>query len=466
MQNAVSGVVARQEVCKDRPTAASRRYYSAPSAPQLLSTISPVFGGLEVNSFRLDESVDAAEMADYCFNRVMDSWLDPKLKPRWWEAFFQHPLVFHRLSYSCGILQDVSNGRVIQYPRLVHRLKTIQIVNKQLGDIDNADPEPILLAITTLWRINTDKLAEKPVAPLIFSPHRRGASWVAVAGKLGGDDIHSRAMVELVNRVGGMSNFTTLPSLQETLTLGDVLHSSANASKPLFPPIWDVPLLLAVMDSALQPFSDDVEGRGFANRVPGGLPVGALTTLQRLSMIDKLLDNFSGRTASVSEDITLAQLGNALQHELLSLPPWQALDEKDQQSCYLVPYGICRITSMLYSNGVIFPIAPSARWLEKLLRQLRSLLETSNRSEWDQSTTPMLIWSLFIAGMAAYWTSHRAFLVTHLRSTLAMVSITSWDAAKPVLQEYLWRDDACEHGAAILWNIVQCKEQALDGGCS
>lgn len=453
-----SRMAIRRRTGLERPTAASRRWYSAPTVPR---TVSPVFGALEVESFDLSTPYDAADVADYIFNKVMNSWLPPVLKPTWFAAFFQHPLVFHCLSYSCGILQDVSCGRAIGRSRLVHRLKTIQIVNKQLGDIDKVDPEPILLAITTLWRINTDNLTEsrKAPPPLIFTPHRRSASWVALFGKLGGDDTHSRAMVELVNRVGGLNNFTTLPSLQETLALGDVLHSSANASKPLFPSIWDAESFVKALQPTLQTLADDVEGRGFRNQVPGGLPSGTLATLQKLSMVDKLLDNFSSRTVSQVEDVILATLGDAVQHELLSLPPWQFLEEQNRASCYLVTYEICRITSTLYSNAVIFPMAPNAAWLEKLLRQFRFLLETSNViSMWDGEMTPLLIWSLFIAGMAAFWTRHREFFVNHLRHVLAVARLTSWEDVEPVLHEFLWRDDACGQGAAILWNVIQPKE--------
>ncbi|KAF2162931.1 hypothetical protein M409DRAFT_26784 [Zasmidium cellare ATCC 36951] len=458
LPNPDSRLSIRQKSDKARPTTASRRWNSAPTIPQLSRTPSPVFGALKVGSFDLEQSHHAADIADYCFNKVMNSWLDPGLKPTWFAAFFEHPLVFHCLSYSCGILQDVSSGRPVQQARLVHRLKTIQLVNQQLGNIDNVDPEPILLAITTLWRINTDQMGGVRAAPLIFTPHRRSASWVALFGKLGGDDTHSRAMVELVNRVGGMSNFTTLPSLQETLALGDVLHSSANASKPLFPSIWDAQVFVKVLKPSLQTLAGDVEGRGFVNQVPGGLPADALATFERLSLVDKLLDDFSAKSVSLSNDIILATLGDAVQHELLSLPSWPSLNEDDRHGCYLATYEVCRITAILYSNSVIFPMAPDASWLEKLLKQLRLVLETSNMSMWDDDTLPMLVWSLFIAGMAAFWTRHRSFFVTHLRSTLVLAGVSSLEAVKAMIRVFLWRDDACGHGADMLWDLVRWKE--------
>ncbi|KAK4502270.1 hypothetical protein PRZ48_005695 [Zasmidium cellare] len=370
-QDSDSRLSIRRRDDKARPTATSRRWHSAPTVTVLSRTPFPVFGALRIGSFDLEKSHGAADIADYCFNTVMNSWLDPELKPVWFAAFFEHPLVFHSLSYSCGILQDVSNGRSIQPARLVHRLKTIQIVNQQLGNIENVDPEPILLAITTLWRINTDQLTLK---------------------------------------------------------------------------------------QSLEPLSEDVEGRGFVTQVPGALPTDALATLRRLSMVDKLLDDFSAKIVSLSDDIILATLGNSVQHELLSLLPWQSLSEDDRRGCYLVTYEVCRITAILYSNAVIFPMAPNASWLEKLLKQLRLVLETSNVSIWHGDTLQILIWSLFIAGMAAFWTRHRNFFVAHLRSTLKQAGLTSLEAVKAMIREFLWRDDGCGQGATILWDIVHPKE--------
>ena len=103
-------------------------------------------------------------------------------------------------------------------------------------------------------------------------------------------------------------------------------------------------------------------------------------------------------------------------------------------------------------------MAPNAAWLEKLLRQLRLVLETSNVSMWDGDTLPMLTWSLFIAGMAAYWTRHRDFFVSHLKSTLALAGVTSLEAVKAMIREFLWRDDACGQGAALSWDVVHPKE--------
>lgn len=178
------------EVLQALRIAAARRTQSAPRVPQ---TIAPAFGGVSIESFDLKDSAEAAAMACYTFTYVVDAWLDPAHKPAWVKAFFTSPLVYHSLSFSCGILQDVSSGRPIQTRRLFHKLKTIQGIHQQLGQVDKADTEPLMLAITTLWRINTDKIAQRNAVPLLFSPHVRSASWVAIFGTLGGDGSHANA---------------------------------------------------------------------------------------------------------------------------------------------------------------------------------------------------------------------------------------------------------------------------------
>lgn len=113
-----------------------------PSPSTVPYTVSPIFGGIAINSFSIEKpssSTQAAETASFCFNAVLDTWLDPKYKPAWVTAFFQHPLVFHCLSFSCGIMRDMTSNRPVQAERLVHCIKTIQLVNQQLDHLDHVD---------------------------------------------------------------------------------------------------------------------------------------------------------------------------------------------------------------------------------------------------------------------------------------------------------------------------------------
>lgn len=338
---------------------------------------------------------------------------------------------------------------------MIHHLKTIQLVNKQLDNLNTVDIEPILLAIITLWRVNFDTIIVRKEVPLLFKSHSRGQKWVLTAGKLGGDGSHAVALQHLVQRNGGLSNFKTLPSLQESIALADMLDSSSNASKPKFDSIWNPDSFMQQLEPALSKMLDDIEGNNFAHAVPGGLPAGILRTIQRLAALDKLLDDFSNRGVSKTEEFAVSQLATATQHELLSIPPWEGLPAIERGSHVMASYEACRIACLIYSLSVVLPVKTSDPWLEKLLRQMRQLLEVSVTDLWTEQGTPLLIWTLFVGGMAAFSTSHCSFFVNYLRTVLQTDSRTSWPDVKSMLEGFLWRDAACGNGAALLWQALQ-----------
>ena len=429
------------------------------SVPQ---TLQPVFGGVAINAFPKEYSAEAAEMAQFTFERVMATWLNPQHKPDWIASFFQHPIVYHCLSFSCGVIQDYTNSRPISPQRLYHRGKTISLVNQALSHLDNADIEPVLLAISSLWRMNTDTTIGRKEVLMLFQPHVRNLSWVNLFGRLAGDTLHGQALAELVNRRGGLIGFTTLPSLHESLALADLIDASSNGLKPRFPSIWNAEYYLQALDPTMQLLASDTEGSAFAWNVPGGLPYTVCATLQRVAAVDKMLDDFSRRTVSRSEDYWIAELSSAVQHELLSLKPWSQLDVKERTGSSRPMYELCRLASTIYSIAVIFPVSASDPWLEKLLGQLRHLLEFwIDMSGQSIEAAPLLIWSLFVASMAAFWTTHRVFFTNLLRNTLVQFGLTSMDKVNMLLRDFLWRDSACQHGSTTLWKSLNLNEEII-----
>lgn len=428
------------------------------SVPQ---TIQPLFGGIAINSFPKECSAEAAELAQFTFERVMDTWLSPQHKPAWIASFFQHPIVYHCLSFSCGVMQDYMTSRQIRPQRLFHRGKTISLVNQALSHLDHADIEPVMLAISSLWRMNTDATIDRKEVLILFKPHVRNLSWVNLFGRLAGDTLHGQALAELVNRRGGLDGFTTLPSLHESLALADVIDSSSNGSSPRFPSIWNAEHYLQALDPAMQLLAGDTEGSAFTWNVPDGLPENLCATLQRLAAVDKMLDDFSRRTVSRSDDYCISELSSAVQHELLSIQPWSQLEPTERAGSSEAMYELCRLASIIYATAVIFPVSASDPWLEKLLRQLRHLLETINVFEQGPERAPLLVWAIFVASMAAFWTKHRIFFTNLLRKTLHEFGLTSWDQVNMLLNDFLWRDSACQHGSTTLWKFLNLNEEVV-----
>lgn len=98
--------------------------------------------------------------------------LHPNDIPTWFSAFCQHPLVFHSLSFTVGVHRQLRSGssRTLQRT-LAHKVRTIQLVNEALLHIESVDTnlEPLILAVTCLWRGNVCE-REEPASGNLFDP--------------------------------------------------------------------------------------------------------------------------------------------------------------------------------------------------------------------------------------------------------------------------------------------------------
>lgn len=126
----------------------------------------------------------------------------------------------------------------------------------------------------------------------------------------------------------------------------------------------------------------------FAHSIPNGLPELLLTTLTHLRHLT---------TALASPQTTPSSLiaaRNALQHRLLSLPPWPQLKATNQtEGSFMATYETCRLTAILFANAVLFPIDRTVTWRVKLLGELREVLEVANLGAWrGEGAWRLMIW--------------------------------------------------------------------------
>ncbi|KAK3114221.1 hypothetical protein LTR53_007688 [Teratosphaeriaceae sp. CCFEE 6253] len=425
--------------------------------PALSPPLSPVFGALTVNTFRVEQSVSVATTADYCFNVVLKNTLQPPQIASWFQAFSQSPVVFHALSYTVGVHQSLSGSGAAtgnQQEMLMHKGQTIRTINGLLNDLDNADAEMMILAMFILWRVNVAQQTDVREETLLFSAYMPGANWISVYGKAQAIDMHAQALYWLVERIGGLPKIK-LPGLQMVLSIGDLIDSSIRCVKPRFPCIWDVSSCLQVLHPILRSSERSISGTGFAHHVPRGLPARALETMQWLASIDYLMER--GQHARLDDTFygIVVSARNGIQHKILHLARWQELSETEREGSFFATYETCRITALIYANAVLFPMPPSTGWLLKLLDELRQLIEVSNLASWRDDTTSLLIWSLFIAAIASFRRVHRKFFRDALNTILMTRGIMSWSAAEAILKQFLWTDSACGQGGTIVWETMQ-----------
>ncbi|KAK4554928.1 hypothetical protein LTR86_008076 [Recurvomyces mirabilis] len=403
-------------------------------------------GGFDVG----DKSV-VAVTTDYCFNVVLKSTLSTEQLPSWFLAFSQNPIVYNCMSYAVGVYQESTGIATpkVEQQTLVHKGRTIHLVNQALPDLQQADLEAVMLGIFVLWRCNFTKAS--PHETLLFRPYIPEANLITEFGKFDAIDAHANALHWLIDKAGGIDNIK-LPGLKLILSNGDLLESTARCTKPRLPCMWEDHF--ATLDNLLPSPSSTVLATGFSRSVPGGLPELAKTTLERMKKLDLLLDMSHHRRLDDALFTSLMATRNTIQHEILALPKWQELNEEERQGSQFATYETCRITALMYANAVLFPMPPSTGWHLKLLDELRQLLQMTNLVAWRQDTSALLTWSLTIASIAAFRTVHRRYFRDTLKTVLLEAQVKTWSAMESRLKLFLWTNSACGIGGDVLWESL------------
>jgi hypothetical protein len=141
------------------------------------------------------------------------------------------------------------------------------------------------------------------------------------------------------------------------------------------------------------------------------------------------------------------------------MQPWQELCEARRGDASEV-YECCRLSALLYSTAIIFPISPHTGWYLPLLAKIKRLLETSDTllySEPDE-VTHVVLWCLTVAGIAALRTEHRKWFENTLGAALRRNRFSAWEEVRDILGRFVWSDVACGPGAILLWERLVSPE--------
>jgi hypothetical protein len=232
--------------------------------------------------------------------------------------------------------------------------------------------------------------------------------------------------------------------------------------------IWDVEAGLRSLEQLLRSSADDgSDGSshdGFDDSIPGGVPKPARQTLQQLRKFDQFMDHIQHRQWDNSTTETVLAVRNGLHHRLLSMPRWLELSVEERQGSLFAPYEICRLTALIYSTAVLYPFSTASGWLQKLLDEIRQVVEMSNIQHWIENTTSLLTWALTITCIAAHRSVHRRFFRDALRNVLIVAGMHEWSAVKAILMRFLWTDSACGAGGIVVWESLDLEPDVRDTG--
>jgi hypothetical protein len=241
---------------------------------------------------------------------------------------------------------------------------------------------------------------------------------------------------------------------------GDLIGASIKFQPPTLPNYWTAtPSMREVWRRFdLQP--PVCLGSGFRNRTHGGLLDEHAAVFVDLCEIDRLMTEARIRKSNEEQKRLLVNVRNAAQHRLLSLPPLEEADCVERHGHLSFVYECCRITTVLYSNAVIFPLPLNTGWHTRLIAKLQSMLAglrniCDRHHEWS-----LLVWCLVIGAVASFGSGNFKTFEDHLYEVLPRVGLTRWRNVEDVLEAFIWSKEACKLGATMLWNSLEVRRKA------
>ena len=150
----------------------------------------------------------------------------------------------------------------------------------------------------------------------------------------------------------------------------------------------------------------------------------------------------------------IARTRAAIQKHVMLLPTAEELNINPSSSLNI--YECCRLTAIIFSIAVIFPIPNTYDVLQKLVKCLKAAIESSciegNRAN-CADCAGVSLWILVLGGIAALDKPERSWFVSRLALLVQSLEI-DWTEAQHILENFLWLDIACSTGGRQLWNEV------------
>lgn len=354
--------------------------------------------------------------------------------------------------------------------QLYHENEAVRLVRHQLSNLDSTDVNETLMIILCL-ATNPCRQGVHPPDPSPFNPPLRSLNWINVYGASDFSAVHWNALLELVEKIGGLSRIKVY-GLPWVISMGDLLQAAASMRKPCYPMLNPQGQVLSF--ERLESFAGAFDlSNGSARR---GWGFGYLNLLGfDNSHVDPFHDlaDFSATLHAYHEGLLrepvltrIADSRNALQHSLLSLPSEEELERSreldstgtSKQVTYI--YEACRMTALLYSVMVTFPLPRSKYVRDRVLPALDAVLSRIEPYSDGYGLGTIYLWCLTVAGIAASGYPTRLQYAERLGQVSAHWGICSWPDVERALESFAWLKCACSVGGESLWAEAQQLREA------
>lgn len=160
------------------------------------------------------------------------------------------------------------------------------------------------------------------------------------------------------------------------------------------------------------------------------------------------LDQYLRETASAPSLPSLVRARSVFQHRLTSLQPIDMtcaiFDEQIRE--------ICRVTLLIFSNMVFFPLPHVSGVNTRLVASLRYSISITG-DEFFLQNLELMTWALMVGGIAAFPTEHRSWFASTFRNNLIWHA-NDWSEVEGILGAHLWWDYVCEDAGKMFWKEI------------
>jgi len=181
-----------------------------------------------------------------------------------------------------------------------------------------------------------------------------------------------------------------------------------------------------------------------------------LEVLDSMAAITMAIDHYlHGNPAGLTlGQIVKTRIG--VQKKLLLLPTAQDLHINVNTGSSLNPnlYECFRLTALIFSIAVIYPIPNTYAVLQTLVRELKDAIEVMDIESCGTRYSEGLLWMLVLGGIAALGKPERDWFVSQLKFVGVEWLKLDWEGVEHIMRTLLWLDSACSSGGRQLWDVV------------
>lgn len=232
---------------------------------------------------------------------------------------------------------------------------------------------------------------------------------------------------------------------------GDIM----NASRELRPP--HLPHISTLHDVNLEDTMSGCHTEHLAEGFTGLLSLQdasaqvLLKALQRLAAYVASVEAYLNNVTSAPTVGILAEQREFVQHSMLRLSD---VFEHSQPHSPLLK--LCHRAGLVFSFTCVFP-SPAAPF-DALAKQIKACFQTADLGETRAEFPTLIVWVLFMGGIAASGTEHRLWYTVALDRCIRRIDIETWDMLRTLLMKHLWLPRTNDVDGIKLWNEIMASD--------